>query len=484
MTDINFLIQFFILLFWVIGFFIAPLDGKTIKMYSMVGASIFLVFSLRLAMMVKNLNLVSVLAKVSVSEQYGLNLLLGLDGLSYVFVVLNALMLLIATFTCWNLELKRYKIFFTSLFTLAWSLNAALLSLNVLPFYVFGEMAILPTFILVSLFRSNDATEDNFFFIVISVSSGVILSVLMYLCANAYELYGNYDLTLAVIKDLKLKYNGIFSPAFLVFTLLSIASMAKMSIFPFHNIRNKIFINVPLPAILLIDGIFLKMAAYGLLRFIIPGFREVVTDVGFYFVCIGIFSILFTSILVMSETKILKIISFSSATHLGIVAVGLFAMNDISVVGSIIHLMSSVLLITGALMIVKLFHKNFAKHTNDRSRLLTLSMLIILILGPPITVGFIGSFMTVVGIVNYSGLIGLIFSISLLIFGFNCIRSILRSSFTNYLYMTVTNEGQIASIFEQVSFVCIFVLVVLIGVFPTPIIELIKWPIKYLVSVL
>lgn len=289
---------------------------------------------------------------------------LGVDGLSLPLVFLTSLISLFAAFASVQIN-KRWKSYFIWLLILQIGMYGVFLAKDVILFFIFFEITLIPAFFLISIWGYKEREKSALQFLIYNgVGSALMLIAFVLLVATAgFQIVqmdhglsevmytGDWEVIMSNLSDPAAFVNmGMdqFSNPFhlsenmrwLIFVLLLIAFGIKLPIFPFHSWMLKVHTEAPTALVMIHSGILLKMGAYGLIRFGVMMFPEQAKSWAFILALLGLINILYGAILAMIQTEFKLLLAYSSISHMGIVLFGIAAFNAVGFQGAIIQLIS------------------------------------------------------------------------------------------------------------------------------------------------
>lgn len=484
------LLQFVIPLIWAIGFFVFPWNQNKLRIYALAGAVIFLVNSFRLVYSVPAYDQITILMQIPLSHFFGMTYTVGIDGLSSLLLVLNALLLIIVILATWDFETPKYKLYYSSIFALIWAVNGSLISINLFSFYIFWEAMLLPLFILIGVFGGKNRKYASYkFFLYTAAGSILMLASMIYLSSLAFKVNGSYDLTAEVIKSLHLPFDGFFSPQSLVFWGFCIAFFIKVPVFPFHSWLPDAHVEAPTAGSIILAGVLLKLGIYGLLRFVIPVFPEAVASNQQIIMSLGVMGIIYGAITALAQTDIKKIVAFSSISHMGYIIAGVFSLNEQALAGSVFQMVAHGVTTGGLFVAVNcLYSRRHTKEIADYGGIAKVMPLFtiaffIMILGSmavPLTNGFVGEFLIILGVYKTSKIFGALCALGVIL-----APLYLLTMFQNVMLGEIKHKENESlkdlSWIELSPFVILGVLIILHGVYPNSVLMMVQNMLKSLV---
>ncbi len=482
MDNIVFL-QFIIPLVWAIGFFVFPWNKNKFKVYALVGSFIFFLNSLRLVYSIPAYEHINILIQIPFPHFFGMTYTIGLDGLSSLLVILNALLLIIVILATWDFETPKYKLYFFSIYTLIWAVNGSLLSINLFSFYIFWEAMLVPLFILVGVFGGKNRKYASYkFFLYTAAGSILMLASMVYLSALAFKANGSYDLTADIIKSLHLPYGGFLSPQSLVFWGFCVAFFIKVPVFPFHSWLPDAHVEAPTAGSIILAGVLLKLGIYGLLRFVIPVFPEAVLANQDIVMFLGVSGIIYGAITALAQTDIKKIVAYSSISHMGYIVVGIFSLNEQALAGAVFQMVAHGLTTGGLFVAVNCLYSR--RHTKEVSEYggiakvmpLFAVVFFIMILGSmavPLTNGFVGEFLIILGVYKTSKIFGALSAVGVILGPLY-----LLTMFQNVMLGEIKNKENESlkdlNWVELTPFIILAVIIIFHGVYPNSVLLMVQ----------
>ena len=260
--------------------------------------------------------------------------LLGVDGLSAPLVLLTGLLGLAAAFASRNIGL-RVSEYFIWLLLLETAVMGVFVSLDLLLFFVFFEFEVIPMFMLISLWGSGRPRYSAMKFVLYTLTGGAFMFVGIF----AVYLTGAVD-TLTMVRVPELGIAGIadqiagvdlIAPASLIFAFFLVAFAVKLPVWPLHNWLPDAHTDAPTAVSVMLAGVLLKMAGYGMIRINIGFFQETngftVHDAAGILAVVAAVSVVYGAVVTIRQTDMKRLIAYSSVSHMGFVLLGLTAIG-------------------------------------------------------------------------------------------------------------------------------------------------------------
>lgn len=400
----------------------------------------------------------------------GISYHVGVDGISMLFVILTTLLMpfcILASWTSVEKRLKEYMIAFLVLETL---MIGVFVSLDIVLFYVFFEAGLIPMFIIIGVWGGKDRVYASYkFFLYTLLGSVLMLLAIMAMYWDA----GTTDIAALLQHD--------FPPQMQTWLWLAFfASFAvKMPMWPVHTWLPDAHVQAPTAGSVILAGILLKLGGYGFLRFSLPMFPLASDFFAPFVFALSVIAIIYTSLVAMMQEDIKKLIAYSSVAHMGYVTMGIFAANQQGVQGAIFQMISHGF-VSGALFLCvgviydRLHTREIAAYgglvNNMPKYALAFMVFTMANVGLPGTSGFIGEFLTLIGVFRVNTWVAL----------FAATGVILSAAYALWLYRRVVfgaleKESLKAmldlSAREKLVLYPLIALTIFFGVYPAPILD-------------
>lgn len=328
---------------------------------------------------------------------------LGVDGISLFLVLLTTFLVPLAILASWRSIEKRVKEFFLMLLVLETGMIGVFLALDLFLFFVFWEVMLAPMYFLIGIWGHERRIYAALKFVLYTMA-GSLLMLLAVLWL--YNLTGTFDLpTIQVMLETG---RVTLSPRaeLLLFGAFFLAFAIKVPLFPLHTWLPDAHVEAPTAGSVLLAGVLLKMGTYGMLRFCLPLFPQASARLAPHIAVLAIIGIIYGALVAMVQPDLKKLIAYSSVSHLGLVVLGIFAFNSISIQGALYQMLNHGVS-TGALFLVAgmLYDRRHTHLIREYGGLATpmpvFSALFLFIclssLGLPMLNGFVGEFLILLG---------------------------------------------------------------------------------------
>jgi len=337
-------------------------------------------------------------------QSYGISYKLGIDGISLLLVLLTTFLTVLCILCSWRAITFRVKEFMISFLFLETGMVGALVALDLILFYVFWEVMLIPMYFLIGVWgdpkRRIYAAIKFFLFTMAG-------SVLMLVAILALYFLNQKATGVSTFDVLELYKTGLpVGTQYWLFGAFALAFAIKVPMFPFHTWLPDAHTEAPTAGSVILAGVLLKMGTYGFIRFAIPLFPNAAYDLVPLVSILAIIGIIYGALVSMMQPDLKRLVAFSSVSHLGYVMLGMFALNMQGVQGSIYQMLNhgistgSLFLIVG--MIYERRHTRMIGEFGGLSKVMPVYAIFFMIvtlssIGLPGTNGFVGEFLILLG---------------------------------------------------------------------------------------
>ena len=379
-------------------------NAETIRNISVGGAGLTFLISLallsRFDSSVQSMQFTETLAWV---PMFHINYQVGVDGISLWLVVLTAFISLIAV--CFSLDRQvGFRNFMALLLALEAGTLGVFVALDMILFYVFWELMLVPAYFLIGIWgEGNRVYATTKFVLYTLVGSLLMLLGIIWLSLIHFEATHQFSFDIQVLSHMKI------DPADQVWLFLFFLSAfaIKIPIFPLHSWLPHAYISSPIPVLLLLTGAMSKAGAYGIIRFCLPLFPDAVDKFGLVIAFGAAAGIVYGAWIAVAQRDLKALVAYSSISHLGFIALGIFALNGEGIEGSVLQMVNHGIIASALFVIVGILEKRMNTRSLNDFRglgkamplLYGMFMLITLAaLGLPGLNGFVGEFLILMGV--------------------------------------------------------------------------------------
>lgn len=350
---------------------------------------------------------------------YGINYYIGVDGFSLTILMMIAILIPTAYLLLWEGRTKGYWI---NMLLVQAGVTGSLLALDVILFYFFWEVMLLPVFLMIGIYGFGDKVFTTIKVTVYTMLGSLLMFVAMlYLGVTYHAEFGTWSFQYDSLTQItSLSYN---EKIWLFLAFLS-AFAIKIPIFPLHTWIMETYKNAPTGAVFLLSSIMAKLGVYAIVRFLIPIFPEIYVEFSSWFVFIGLFGLVYFGVAALMQDDIKRMFAYSSASHLSFIAAGIFSLNAFGINGAL-YLIIAHAIATGALfLLVGIIHDETGYKTikdlgglAKQSPIFTTIFAIMLFanVGLPGTNGFVSELLIIFGIYEFNHTLGYISALTVII---------------------------------------------------------------------
>lgn len=468
-------IIFFPIIATFLGFFI---QEKNIKTYAIFMSAIE--FAITIMLWIKLNNSIKY-AQTTITNTVSFNffeLTAMCDGISLFLVVLSAFMCMIALISLSD-NIKNLKHFILSILFLESTMMGVFLAENAIFFYIFWELSLIPMLYIIGTWGSDNRIYAAIkFFIYTFAGSIFLLLAILIMSYISHNQLGYYSLSITDWNGLKLPLNT----QIWLFLAFSISFAIKTPMFPFHTWLPYAHGQAPTVGSVLLAAILLKMGTYGFVRFSIILFPQA----SIYFadlICIlAIIMVIYTSLVAFAQKDIKQVIAYSSIAHMGIIMLGIFSFNFQGITGAIFLMIGHGIVSGGLFMCVGyLYDRRHTKLISEFGGIaktmpvftIIFGILMFASIGLPLTIGFVGEFLSLIGAFQYSKIFAIFGGLGIImgaIYSLNLYKNVFFGEITNEKNSNLKD----LNIKEICTILPIVLLVIYLGIFPNKILGVIE----------
>jgi NADH-quinone oxidoreductase subunit M len=414
---------------------------------------------------------------------------LGVDGLSLPLVILMTFLGFLSVLVSWKVQLRPRE-YFIWLLLLETSILGVFCSLDLILFFLFWELELVPMYFLISIWGSGRKDYSSLKYVIYTlIGSAMMLAGIL----SVYFTTGSF----AIMEIAgKMAFAKSVIPLGAMFFLLFIGFAIKLPMFPFHTWLPDAHTDAPTAVSVILAGALLKMGGYGMIRLVVSVLPGVAKQAAPILATLAIVGVLYGAWVTMRQTDLKRLIAYSSVSHMGYVLLGIFALTEISLTGAALQMFSHGI-ITGLLfaMVGLVYEKTHDRNLNNLGGLARQMPVIVVIfsiaglasLGLPGTSGFAAEFITFIGCFSSTAFKGIQIYTLLGVFGVVFTAGYILWMLQRVFYgpsLEKFNHVPDADNVEKVCIFCFVAAILLVGIYPAILTNIIKMGIEPIMKVI
>jgi NADH-quinone oxidoreductase subunit M len=339
--------------------------------------------------------------KASWIERFNVNYHLGLDGISFWFVLLTAFITLVVVISAWEVITERVNQYMGAFLILSGFMIGVFCALDGVLFYTFFEATLIPMYLIIGIWGGPNKIYAAFkFFLYTLLGSLLMLVALVYLYTKSG---GSFD----ILTWHKLPLSGLAQT--LLFFGFFAAFAVKVPMFPVHTWLPDVHVEAPTGGSAVLAAIMLKLGAYGFLRFSMPIAPDASREWAWLIIALSLIAVIYVGLVAMVQQDMKKLVAYSSVAHMGFVTLGFFIFNDLGVSGGIVMMIahgfvSAAMFLCIGVLYDRMHSRQIADYGGVVNTMPTFAAFAVLFAmansGLPATAGFVGEWMVILAAVK------------------------------------------------------------------------------------
>jgi len=341
-------------------------------------------------------------------------------------------------------------------------------------FYFFWELALIPVYFLCSIWGGEKRIAVTFkFFIYTFIGSLLMLVGILFVYAqtadHSFALQSFYNVQLTGKQQAY------------VFALFFIAFAIKMPIFPLHTWQPDAYEQAPTATTMILSGVMVKMGLFAVIRWVLPMVPGAVKGHALFVIILSVIGMVYASLIAIKQDDIKRLIAYSSIAHIGLMCAAIFTQNQIGLEGVMIQMFNHGINVIGLWIVADVIEqqlgtRKFSELGGLAQKAPTLAILLVVLalanVALPLTNAFVGEFLLFNGLFQYNIWIAAVAGISIILSAVYTLNMIQRIFYGNTVEKT--NNAVEIDFNVQVILSVLVVLVLVMGVYPQPMIDLTK----------
>jgi NADH-quinone oxidoreductase subunit M len=470
MENILSILVFFPAIAGLLGFVV---DKKSARAYGITVAAIEFLLSLWLWFSFDTANAgMQFVELIPLIPDFGVSYYLGVDGISLFIVIMATLMTLIGMMSMSITE--NVKNMVVTLLFLEMTMVGVFVALDAIIFYLFWELSLVPMLYIIGAWGGPLRVYASIKFFLYTFAGSLLMLVgLLFMAYVYHNLTGVWSFAITDWYAMVLPVNyqlWLFAAFFIGFAI-------KVPMFPFHTWLPYAHGQAPTIGSVILAAVLLKMGTYGFVRFSLPMFPDAsvmaITPIAF----ISIIMIIYTAMVAYAQKDIKQVIAYSSVSHMGIIMLGIFAMNAEGISGSVFQMLAHGIVSGALFMLVGMIYDRM--HTKEMSKFggiaavmpkyaVIFGIMTMASVGLPLTMGFVGEFLVLLGFYEVSPVMTIIAGTSIIL-GAVYMLSVLKKTFFGPITNPEVKKLKDLTPLETWSLVPLVLIVIWLGVYPKPV---------------
>jgi len=349
--------------------------------------------------------------------RFNINYHLGIDGISFWFVLLTAFINVVVVLAAWEVITERVNQYMGAFLILSGLMVGVFCALDGMLFYVFFEATLIPMYLIIGVWGGPQRIYAAFkFFLYTLLGSLLMLVALIYLYIASE---GSFDL--ATWHHLPLAS----TPQTLLFFAFFAAFAVKVPMWPVHTWLPDVHVEAPTGGSAVLAAIMLKLGAYGFLRFSLPIAPDASQEWAGLMLTLSLIAVVYVGLVAIVQQDMKKLVAYSSVAHMGFVSLGFFIFSDMGIQGGLVQMIahgfvSAAMFLCIGVLYDRVHSREIASYGGVAHRMPRFAAFALLFAmancGLPGTAGFVGEWMVILGAVKFQFGLGLL-SASALVLG-------------------------------------------------------------------
>jgi NADH-quinone oxidoreductase subunit M len=454
---------------------------KAVRGYALIGALVSVAVAIAHAVYyTPSANFVSLIPACSSECKLPFFFNYGYDGIGLVMILLtNVIVFLILLSNYDNKSIAGSKKFTALVFFMQFALLGVFLSLDGLLFYIFWELSLIPVFLIFLWFGAVGKRKALMkFFIYTFVGSLAMLFSLIYIrsLSASFSIQDLMAVQLTTVSALWV-FGGFF-----------IAFAVKIPLFPFHTWQPETYTKSPMAGTMLLGALMLKMALFGMIRWMIPLAPEALHCMTDVIVVLGMIGVIYAAILAIKQNDIKTLFAYASISHVGLIAAGIIVLSLDALTGAVVQIVNHSFVAIGLFLAADIIDRRLGNRNllelggiAKQAPKFAFWFAVIIFAGVsvPLTSGFIGEFLLIKGIYGYNWIYGVLIGTTLIlacVYSFRAYQLSMFGPSKGFEFPDLTWA-------EWLSFFIITVVVVFLGVYPQCLIDIVQPSLQKLIEI-
>ncbi|MDA8201369.1 MAG: NADH-quinone oxidoreductase subunit M [Chloroflexi bacterium] len=416
---------------------------------------------------------------------FGIHYQVGVDGISILLIVLTTLLTAISVLASFRPIQERVKEYMITFLVLEIGMIGVFAALDLFLFYVFWELVLVPMYLIIGIWGGANRIYATLKFVLYTLVGSLLM--LVGILATAFE----YHSSTGVWSFSYTQLAGFhFSPALQAFAFLTffLAFAIKVPMFPFHTWLPDAHVEAPTAGSVILAGVLLKLGGFGMIRYLLPLYPDAAHTFAPAIIALSVIAIIYGAVVAIVQPDFKKLVAYSSVSHMGFVTLGIFVFQSQALQGAVLQMINHGL-ITGALflcvgVIYERTHDRRFAHLGGLAGPMplyatTLGFFMLASGGLPGLSGFVGEFLVLIGTYAVSPVVAAISALVLILgatYLFYMFQQVVFVDLSEFLQGIRDHLHDMVPV-EVVTLAPLAVLVLVFGLFPGALLDVIQGPV-------
>ncbi len=409
--------------------------------------------------------------KVVLIESLGISYSLGVDGIS-LLVLMAAAALFPMVYLLFTSKEKGY---YSNLLIVQGAMIGAICASDMVLFYIFWEVMLLPIFFMIGFYGGPNRLSATLKITIYTIAGSLLmLGSIAYLGVAYQAQTGEWSFEMAKLTQMSLAG----STATLAFIGFMIAFAIKIPLFPFHTWLPDAYTEAPTGTTFVLSAIMAKIGIYAAIRFVVPIFDEGMQNYALILAYAGVIGMIYCGVTALAQKDFKRLLAFSSASHMGVIALGIFCMNLQALTGTLFQVVAHATSTGVLFLLLGIIEERMETRTiADLGGIAYkapvfatfFAVAMLASVGLPGTSGFIGEFLIILGAVKFDITIAVLAGTALIVGVCYMLWMFQRVFFEKKNQKTEMFKD--LSLVETLTILPVIILIIFMGIFPQPFIE-------------
>ena len=404
-------------------------------------------------------------------ESFGINYSLGVDGISLLVMMAAALLFPMV----YLLFTEKEKGYYANLLIVQGAMLGAICAADLVLFYMFWEIMLLPVFFMIGLYGGPGRIQATIKITIYTISGSLLmLASIIYLGVMYHGQSGEWSFSMVQLTSMALSGPvGV-----LVFAGFMVAFAIKIPLFPFHTWLPDAYTEAPTGTTFVLSAIMAKIGVYAVIRFVVPVFEESFARYALILAYSGVIGMVYCGVTALVQKDFKRMLAFSSASHMGVIAIGIFCMNLQALTGTLYQIVAHATSTGIIFLLLGIIEERMGTRNIEdlggvayKAPIFAFFFAVAMLasVGLPGTSGFIGEFLIILGAVKFNITIGVLAGTTLIIGVCYMLWMFQRVFFEKNNKLTESFKD--LSPVETLTILPVIILIIVMGVYPQPFIK-------------